>query len=366
MRSHPTMDNRWNETTRYAVLFALAAGFIWLLSAARPLIGPLVVSALLAFILNPVVGWLCRRTRLKHGLAVGLVYTLFAMILVAIPVVATPYLVRQLRGFSDTLTWVLNTVATLFSRPFSLAGFSIMPTDWVANVDQFIAETVTAFARNALNFLAVFTENMIWVLLTMVTLFYLLKDGNRLANGLLQLAPPQALPEWKRLVREIDRACGAFLRGQLLLMAIVGSLAAIGGAAIGLPGAVILGVLAGLLDVIPSLGPTVAGAVAVIVALVLGSSYLAVPNGVFGLIVAALYFLVQQAENIWLRPQIMAHNLRLHPGVVFVGVLGALAVQGILAALLIVPLMASAAILARYVHAKLIDQPPWPDDPLTD
>ena len=170
------MENRWSDTTRYAVLIALAAGVIWLVSAARPLIGPLIVSALLAFSLNPVVGWLCRRTRLKHGLAVGLVYTLFAVIIVAIPVVATPYLVRQLRGFSETLIWVLNTVANLISRPFSFAGFSIMPTDWVANVDQFIAETITAFAGNAFNFLAVFTENMIWVLLTMVTLFYLLKD----------------------------------------------------------------------------------------------------------------------------------------------------------------------------------------------
>ena len=360
------MDNSWNETTRYAVILTLAAGVIWLLSVARPLVGPLVVSALLAFILNPVVGWLCRRTRFTHGLAVGLVYTLFAVILLAIPVVATPYLVRQLRGFSDTLTWVLTTVATLFSRPFSFAGFSILPADWVANVDQFVAETVTALARNALNFLAVFTENMIWVLLTMVTLFYLLKDGNRLTDGLLKLAPPQALPEWERLVREIDRAWGAFLRGQILLMAIVGAMAAIGGAVIGLPGAVILGVLAGLLDVVPSLGPTVAGAVAVIVALVLGSSYLSIPNGWFGLIVAGLYFLVQQAENIWLRPQIMSHNLRLHPGIVFVGVVGALAVQGILAALLIVPIMASAAIIARYIHAKLIDEPPWPEDKLTD
>ena len=360
------MDNSWNDTTRYAVLFVLAAGLIWLLSAARPLIGPLVVSALLAFILNPVVGWLCRRTRLNHGLAVGVVYTIFAVILVAIPAVATPYLVRQLRGFSDAIIWVLDTVPLLLSRSFSFAGFSILPADWLTNLDQFIADSVAALARNALNFLAVFTENVVWVLLTMVTLFYLLKDGNRLADGLLQLAPPAARPEWKRLLKEIDRACNAFFRGQLLLIAIVGTLAAIGGLAIGLPGAVILGVLAGLLDLVPSLGPTVAGAVAVIVALVLGSSHLALPNGLFALIVAALYFLIQQVENIWLRPQIMSHNLRLHPGVIFVGVIGALAVKGILAALLIVPMMASAAILARYIHAKLIDQPPWPEDPITD
>ena len=89
--------------------------------------------------------------------------------------------------------------------------------------------------------------------------------------------------------------------------------------------------------------------------MVLGSTYLNIPNGWFGLIVAALYFFVQQIENIWLRPQIMSNRLRLHPGVIFVGVVGALAVQGILAALLIVPIMASVSILGRYIYSKLTD-----------
>ena len=138
-------------------------------------------------------------------------------------------------------------------------------------------------------------------------------------------------------------------------MLIVGVLAAVGGIAIGLPGAVMLGILAGLLDIVPSLGPTVSGIVAIAVGMVLGSTYLYIPNGWFGLIVAALFFFVQQNENIWLRPQIMSNRLRLHPGGIFVGVVGALAVQGILAALLIVPIMASASILCRYFYYKLTD-----------
>ena len=349
------MNTKWTESTKYTVIVGLGLVLVWLIWIAKPLIGPLVISALLAFTLNPLVAWLYNRTRINHNLAVVVVYSLLAVLLIAIPVVATPYLVRQLAGFSETVNWVLDKTGLLFSRSFSFAGITLFPRDWVTNIDQFFAESVATITGNVLNFLATFTRNMIWVLITMITLFYLLKDGSRLKQNLLQLAPPSLRLEWEQLLTDIDHAWGAFLRGQLLLMLIVGVLAAVGGIAIGLPGAVILGVLAGLLDIVPSLGPTVSGAVAITVGLVLGSTYLNIPNGWFGLIVAALYFFVQQIENIWLRPQIMSNRLRLHPGIIFVGVVGALAVHGILAALLIVPIMATASILGRYFYSKLTD-----------
>jgi len=101
----------------------------------------------------------------------------------------------------------------------------------------------------------------------------------------------------------------------------------------------------------------------VLVALFLGSTYLALPNLWFAVLVLGLYLLIQQVENIWLRPQILSHSLRLHPGLVFVGVIGALALQGVLGALLIVPLMASFGILGRYLHCKMLGKEPWPSDP---
>jgi len=349
------MNTKWTESTKYTVIVVLGLLLIWLIWIAKPLIGPVVISALLAFTLNPLVTWLCNRTRINHNIAVVVVYTLLAVLLVAIPIVATPYLVRQLAGFSETVNWVLDRTGLLFSRSFTIAGITLFPSDWVTNIDQFVAESVATIAGNTLNFLAAFTGNMIWVLITMVTLFYFLKDGGRLKQNMLKFAPPSLRQEWEKLLTDIDHAWGAFLRGQLLLMLIVGVLAAVGGVAIGLPGAVILGVLAGLLDIVPSLGPTVSGVVAITVGMVLGSTYLNIPNGWFGLIVAALYFVVQQIENIWLRPQIMSNRLRLHPGIIFVGVVGAIAVQGILAALLIVPIMATVSILGRYFYSKLTD-----------
>ncbi|MBS59901.1 MAG: hypothetical protein CL606_01090 [Anaerolineaceae bacterium] len=348
------MNTKWTESTKYTVTIVLGLLLVWLIWIAKPLIGPIVISALLAFTLNPLVTWLCNHTRMNHNVAVVVVYTLLTVLLVAFPYIALDELENN-NDLSETVNWVLDTTGLLFSQSFTIAGITLLPSDWVTNIDQFIAESVATIAGNTLNFIATFTGNMIWVLITMVTLFYFLKDGSRLKQNMLKLAPQNVRHEWEQLLTEIDHAWGAFLRGQLLLMLIVGILAALGGVAIGLPGAVILGVLAGLLDIVPSLGPTVSGIVAIAVGMVLGSTYLNIPNGWFGLLVAALYFFVQQIENIWLRPQIMSNRLRLHPGVIFVGVVGALAVQGILAALLIVPIMASASILGRYFYSKLTD-----------
>ncbi|HCU80780.1 MAG: hypothetical protein CL789_03015 [Chloroflexi bacterium] len=348
------MNTKWTESTKYTVTIVLGLLLVWLIWIAKPLIGPIVISALLAFTLNPLVTWLCNHTRMNHNVAVVVVYTLLTVLLVAFPYIVLDEFENN-NDLSETVNWVLDTTGLLFSQSFTIAGITLLPSDWVTNIDQFIAESVATIAGNTLNFIATFTGNMIWVLITMVTLFYFLKDGSRLKQNMLKLAPQNVRHEWEQLLTEIDHAWGAFLRGQLLLMLIVGILAALGGVAIGLPGAVILGVLAGLLDIVPSLGPTVSGIVAIAVGMVLGSTYLNIPNGWFGLLVAALYFFVQQIENIWLRPQIMSNRLRLHPGVIFVGVVGALAVQGILAALLIVPIMASASILGRYFYSKLTD-----------
>ena len=71
----------------------------------------------------------------------------------------------------------------------------------------------------------------------------------------------------------------------------------------------------------------------------------------------------QQVDNLWLRPQLMGQKLDLHPGIVFVGLTGALIVSGLLGALLVVPLIASAKVLGRYINAKLLDLTPFDDEP---
>jgi hypothetical protein len=85
-------------------------------------------------------------------------------------------------------------------------------------------------------------------------------------------------------------------------------------------------------------------------------------NVAFALLVMGVYTLVQIAENIWLRPQVMRYALRLHPGLVIIGVIASLLLAGVLVTLLIVPLIGSALAIGHYVHARLLDLPPWPSE----
>ena len=82
--------------------------------------------------------------------------------------------------------------------------------------------------------------------------------------------------------------------------------------------------------------------------------------GFVGLLLA-VYTAVQQVDNLWLRPQFLGRQLNLHPGIVFVGLVGALVLSGFLGALVIVPLMATAKAIGQYVHYKLLGVPPWPE-----
>jgi hypothetical protein len=133
------------------------------------------------------------------------------------------------------------------------------------------------------------------------------------------------------------------------------------GSLVGLPDALLIGILAGALDVIPSLGPIIALVIATLVALFQGSYYLALSNIWFALLVFGLFFLIQIVENIWLRPRILSHSLRLHPALVFVAIIGALALAGVVAALVIVPVIKSSEVLGSYLIRRMLGLDPWTD-----
>jgi predicted PurR-regulated permease PerM len=73
-----------------------------------------------------------------------------------------------------------------------------------------------------------------------------------------------------------------------------------------------------------------------------------------------VYALVQQVDNLWLRPQLMGHRLRLHPAIVVLALIGALVLSGVLGAIIVVPMIASAKVVGIYLHRKLLGLPPWP------
>ncbi len=351
----------WSRSTRYFVAILMLGGLLWLLLAARPLLNPLAISALLAYVLNPAVEFVNTRTKLKRAWVVLLVFvTALAAIAIGVALVA-PILPAQIQGLTDNLQAILLQAERALLRPVVMLGFTI-PLDQLLDSLPNLTLDVTR-PDIILSIISATTTNLAWISIVMVTTYYLLQDWPRLREWLLNVAPPGYRADAQRLYASVRDVWERYRGGQLRLMFIVGVLTGLGAAVIGLPGAVVFGIFAGLLDVVLSVGPAIVMIVAAVVAYFSGSTWLALPNLGYMLLTLGVFGMIQVIENVWLRPRIMGNTLRLHPAVVFVAVIGALALGGVLLALIIVPLIGSAFVIVRYLTCRVFETDPWEDDP---
>jgi predicted PurR-regulated permease PerM len=162
------------------------------------------------------------------------------------------------------------------------------------------------------------------------------------------------------LIARIERMWNAFLQGELRLMLVIGVITTIGLTALGMPGALYLGIIAGLLEIIPTIGPIIAAVPAVIVALVQGSAYLPIGNLAFAGLIILFYILVQQVENNLIVPRVLGDAVDLPPLVVMTGAVIGASVGGILGVMLATPVIATGREILGYLYRKLLDREPFP------
>jgi len=339
------------DISLYFALLLLAG---WVAITYRALIAPLILSALFAYLLNPAVNLLVNRIKVKRVLAVCLVYVIFLAGTALLLVYVLPLVIVQAKLISVELRLArLQQLPLLETHLESFLGLDI-------SFEQVISElqvSLTQFIQpeNLFRLIQSATKNVVWVLIILVITFYLLKDWEKLKDWAFALAPKSTSDDLQRLYSEITGVWESYLRGQLFLMALVGILSWVVSAGLGLPGAVMLGLLAGTLDIIPSLGPAVATAVAALLALTQGSSHLPLSNAWLTVLVIVLFALIQLLENVVLQPVIMRRRLKIHPAIVFLAVTSSIALVGVVMALIVVPLIGTIEIIltfARHKHLK--------------
>lgn len=159
-------------------------------------------------------------------------------------------------------------------------------------------------------------------------------------------------PNLSQLLRGIGDVWVTYVKGQFLLALIVGCTTWTVAEAIGLHWAFWLGLIAGVLETVPTFGPLIALVPAVIVALYKGSGVIAVESWVFALIVIAAYLVIQQVSSFLIEPQILGERLDLPPLVVVLAVLGGALLGGVAGAYLAVPVLATLREIARFLRNK--------------
>jgi len=360
----PVPGTPWSIPTRYlifSIVILLLAAFIYY---ARTIIGPLVIAALVAYVLNPAVTLVMRHTRLKRrALAVPLVYVVFWLALAAIPAMLTPTIIAQISGISDDLVGLQGTLER-FLEQRNLDALPLTPSGLPLDLPQLLSGVFNP--AQLLGILETATTNFTWILLIIVVTYYFLLDWEKLVAWLFRLVPEPYQEDAQRLFGDIQAVWQAYLRGQLLLMLIVGVSTWLLAAAVGLPDALLIGFLTGALDVVPNVGAVVAMVVGAGVAFFTGSTYLAISNFWFMLLVVAIFAFIQGVESVWIRPLIFGHSMRLHPAIVFVAIVGALALAGVVVALIIIPIISSLEILGNYIFRRILGQNPWENTTMLD
>ena len=357
------MTHNWSTATRYTVLVSILILLALFLYVIRELISPLIIASLLAYMLYPLVKWVEVRVHRSYSIAVGLVYFPFLLVLIATPGGLIPLLIREFQTLSGELSQVIARTELFLSNSVTILGVTFSP-EQLATFLNLTSESFVPAAEATVQVLEATSTSLLWFLVILVTLYYLLLDWQGVRDWFVRLAPEGEQADIYRLLQEINLAWRAYLRGTLALMFIVGIFFTIVGLAIGLPGAFALGLLTGLLSIIPDLGPLIAGVISALVALVEGSNFLPLSNFWFAVLVAIIYIVVMQVKALWLRPLVMGRFLHMNTGLVFVAIIGAALISGILAALIILPVLVTIGQIGRYIRARLLGLDPWPSPQL--
>jgi predicted PurR-regulated permease PerM len=355
------MNRQWSVQTRYFVLalvLILLAALGWY---ARAMIQPLIIAGLLAYLLNPAVSWLKRWRRWSHKTAVNIVYFVSLAILLSIPATVVPVLLNQTQTLTLDLEDFPSRLQTFVSQPILILGYQFSLSHYLPGLGQSLSSWMAPLPGTALHILETTSRNVLWIILIVVTVYYLLMDWEILREWLIRIWPQPYRKDARRLFLEIKSIWAAYLRGQLALMFILGVIYTFAWLVIGLPGALILGVLTGLLNIVPELGPFIAAMLAVIVALVEGSYFLPLSNVWFGVLTIGLYLVLNYIKTIWIQPRVLGYNVHMHEGLVFMAIVIAILVQGVLLVLIIVPVLASAMVIGRYLRDRILGQPPFHD-----
>jgi predicted PurR-regulated permease PerM len=333
--------------------------FRFVLYPVRIIFPPLVVALIMLYLLNPIVSALERRG-VRRGWGSLIVYLAFLAVVGTGLYLLIPLVAAQVQEFAEAAPRIFREVGRSVQDFFDNFGVELAPTaPGSESVLDFFGRLVSV-TGTILNVILVFV-------LGPILAFYLLVDLPKVRRGLQALIPSRRREEVQQVGRRIGQAIGAFFRGQLLVALFVGIVSSLGLWLVGLPFWALVGLISGLFNLIPLIGPIIGTLLAVLVAMTTetaGGLLGLEPGFPLALGSAIVLLVVQQIDNHILSPNIVGRTVRLHPVTVMLGLLAGATLLGLWGMLLAVPVMASVKILMLHVWDTRGTWPPSPEEPV--
>lgn len=314
-----------HRTVVFTVFFLLGLLFLYQI---RQIILALFVSLILMSSLNPAVDRL-QKWRVPRWLAILFLYILIFGGLGVMLAAVIPVLIDQTAAFINGLPSYIR----------QLGGFGFDPNLIAGQISQ-----LGLISANILKITVSFFSNIVSLFALAVITFYLLLERKNLDRYLSVLFGEGSEKKANDFVNKVEKKLGGWVRGEAALMTIIGLMTYAGLKLLGIEFALPLALLAGILEIVPNIGPTIAAIPAVLIGFAI--------SPLMGMAVAALYFLVQQIENSLIVPKVMQKAVGVNPLVTILALATGFKLAGIVGAILAVPVVLVIQVTVSEVFAS--------------
>ncbi len=357
---------RFSREAKIIILLIGLVLAIWLLVRVQRVLGPFVWAAITAYVLSPIVDWLEARLGLRRIWITVLIYLLGLAAVAWALTALVPLVIAQLEdlaaeapriftGLAESLASLNEYLAT---EQIHLYGISIDPKVLVSEAVRNLQNLVGYVTSHAIPAFFNVLEGVGQVILYLIATFYLLRGWPGIRRIVPRLMPRAYRREALGLLRAIDRVMGAYIRGQLLLICVMSAATFVTLSLLRVRFALTIGLVSGVLEVIPLFGPFMAGGIAVTIALFQPSAPFGWSNLTLALAVVLAYTVLRQIEDQLVVPNLVGPMVNLHPLLVLFALFAGGHLAGLTGMVLAVPVAAAAKIVVIYLYGKIWDEEP--------
>jgi len=336
-------------TVRLRTLFFIGLTLlaIWFLYVERAILTPFVLAAIFAYVFNPLVNFFTHKVKLPRTISILIIY----LFLVAIIVFLGLIFVRRIIEESSELRLYITTLVKGARVQINTLPDYIRPTAYDALVSLEKSKIFSPAYLFTLFPQAI--SRIVSFFIFLVAGFYFLKEGDTIFDKILNFVPNDFRVDVEILFRRVNKVFGSYLRGQILLVVLVSLVLFIALSILGVKFALVLAVFSGFAEIIPIIGPVVAGAVATLVTLISGVSNFSILPFQAGIIVVIIYFVVRELEDYFVIPKVMSKIADLHPLIILFAVIAGGHLLGVLGLIMAVPIAAVIKILLTFSLDKI-------------
>ena len=345
----PKRRRRYLQIAFGFATLVVAILFLYLL---RDFLGAFVLGAAIAFLIQPAVTRL-HSLGFPRVLAIILVFIVIIIALAGLVLLIVPMGVREVgqlqRQAPSLASAAQDRINSLQGSPINILGITIDLKGITETINAHLKDYLLGQFGNAVTIGLTALTTLLQLVLMFIVAFLLALDAAAFRRVLRRLVPNDYRTDFDQIWRKVRKMLYAYVRGQLIIAALIGILSGIACAAVGLTDPVALGLIAGVTALIPYLGPFIGAVPAILVGLAAGP--------VKAFLIAVIYFLISNIILNFVYPKVMGDAVRLPPVLIIVAFIAGFSWAGILGMFVAVPIAATLRILFDHIYPRLYEKP---------